>query len=70
MSIPAVVLSSSPQRWLVVPLPPEAKLSEPGFALASAISSARFAAPSEGCTTIMFGVVAALVTGVRSFCGS
>ena len=35
----AVLFSSSPHRWLVEPLPPEAKESAPGFAFASARTS-------------------------------
>src|ERR687896_2658497 len=69
MSSCAVVLRSSPHRWLVVPAPPEAKLSASGFALASAMTSVIDFAGSCGCATQRFGVVAALMTGVRSFCG-
>ena len=65
-SVETIVFNS---RWLVVPFPPEAKLSEPGFALASAISSFRFFAAVPGCTTSRFGVVAALMIGTRSFSG-
>src|SRR5918992_746903 len=69
MSSCAVVLRSSPHRWLVVPAPPDAKLSEPGLLLASAMTSAIDFAANCGCAIQRFGVVAALITGVRSFCG-
>ena len=39
MSICAIDLNSSPARWLLVPTPPDAKLSVPGCLRASATSS-------------------------------
>src|SRR4030095_15339903 len=45
MSMPAIDLNISPERWLELPLPAEANVSVPDFALASAISSLTFAAP-------------------------
>src|SRR4029453_15257097 len=36
---PAITLKSSPDRWIDVPLPDDAKLSFPGLALAQAMSS-------------------------------
>ena len=60
---------ASPQIWLVLPLPADAKLISPGFDFASASSSFRFEACTDGCTTIMFGVDAALTIGAKSFSG-
>jgi hypothetical protein len=54
----------------VVPLPPEANASAPGFAFACEITSAIVFTGVPGWATHMFGVAAALITGVRSFCGS
>ena len=49
MSSLASILSSSPARCAGVPLPPEPKLSFPGFALACATSSANDLAGTAGC---------------------
>ena len=57
----------SPAMCTWLPWPAEPKLSVPGFALASAISSCTFVAGTEGCTTTTMGPVATLVTGVSSF---
>ena len=69
-SMPAADLKSSTERCGVLPTPPEPKLSRPGFAFASAMSSCTDLAATEGCTTSMRGEVATSVTGTKSFCGS
>jgi len=53
-----------------VPAPAEAKVSAPGFAFASAISSFTVATPSEGCTTSTEGPVAITITARKSRSGS
>src|SRR6266853_3562803 len=65
----AALFKSSPQRWLVEALPPEPKLSAPGLLFARAMTSPSVFTGRLGCATQTFGVVAALVTGVRSFRG-
>ena len=59
--------NSSPERCSVVPTPFEPMLRLPGFAFASAISSATLAALTCGPTTRMFGTLAKMATGTRSF---
>jgi hypothetical protein len=54
----------------VLPLPEPAKLTCPGRARASAISSFTDFAGSEGCTTSTLGASATRLTGVKSFTGS
>ncbi|MNR00373.1 hypothetical protein D3C85_1161430 [compost metagenome] len=39
ISMPAIDLNNSPDKWLELPLPAEPKVSAPGFCLASATSS-------------------------------
>jgi hypothetical protein len=53
--MPAIDLSNSPLNCVGVPVPPEAKLSAPGLALASAISSLTLVTGSDGGTTTRFG---------------
>ena len=53
-----------------VPLPPLAKSTLPGCALASASSSPNVLAGTLGCTTTMLGVLATTVTGAKSFTAS
>ena len=55
MLMPVARLNISPARWLVLPTPGEAKVSSPGCALASAISSLTFLAGVEGWTTSTLG---------------
>jgi hypothetical protein len=48
-----------------LPLPPEPKASWPGFALASAMSSASVRAGTDACTTSTLGTRATHATGVK-----
>ncbi len=66
MSILAVSLNNSPARCGRLPGPEEAKLSFPGWALASAISSPMSFAGTLVATTSISGTVATSVTGVKS----
>ena len=52
------------------PLPAEPKVSLPGFALASAISSVTVFAGTDGCTTSTRGATCVRLTGAKSFTGS
>ena len=54
------------QRCGVVPIPPDAKLIVPGFALLSAMNSASVLAGTFGLTTSTFGRLATSVTPTRS----
>ena len=65
--MPAASLNSSPARCGEEPLPPEAKLSVPGLALASAISDWRSVAGTEGCSRSGTGALASMVTPVSFF---
>ena len=56
----------SPDRWIDVPVPPEAKASLPGFAFAWVTSSRTFSAGVDGCTAIRFAVEAMTVSGAKS----
>ena len=64
--MPASSFSSSPDRWLTVPLPAEAKVMLPGFAFASAMNSCRFFAGTAGFTTSTCGLPATRDTGAMS----
>ena len=70
MSTPVIDLNSSPDKWIELPLPEEAKLSSPGFSLTSAISSATEWTSTSGLTTSTLGTVATSVTGAKSLIGS
>jgi hypothetical protein len=70
MSMLAVSLSSSPARCGRPPTPAEAKLSLPGWALASAISSFMSPAGTLLATTSISGTVVTSVTGAKSFATS
>ena len=63
---PAMTLNISPAMWKPLPLLAEAKLSLPGCALASAISSSTFFAGTAGFTTSTNGPVASMLTGSKS----
>ena len=65
MSIPVMVLKSSPETWIEVPEPAEAKVILPSF-LPRAMNSARVFAGTSLWTTSRFGVVASRVTGAKS----
>src|SRR4029079_7266367 len=66
ISTPVIVLNSSPDRWIDVPLPDDAKLSLPGFAFAYAISSCTDLNGNDGLTTSTFGTPATRITGAKS----
>ena len=68
--IPAADLKSSPERWLVAPMPALPKLIVFGFALASSISSFTVFAGTLGCTTRRFGTTTRREIGAKSFTGS
>ncbi|MNC93557.1 hypothetical protein D3C83_102140 [compost metagenome] len=68
--MPARLLMSSPVRCPTLATPVEAKLSLPGLALASAMSSFRLLACTDGCAVSTFGEEAGWVMGVKSFTGS
>src|SRR5215211_8438657 len=70
MSILAMLLNNSPERWLVEPGPAEAKLILPGWLLASAISSWTLFAGTAGFTIRTIGATANNAIGARSFAGS
>ena len=58
MSTLVIALNSSPERWIEVPLPDDAKLTVPGLALANSISSFTVLYGREGCDTSRFGTMA------------
>src|SRR5258707_14006788 len=64
------VLNISPDMCPIVPLPAEPKLSEPGRALARAISSFTEVAATDGWMTNMTGEESINETGAKSFSGS
>ena len=70
MFTPAMLLKSSLERWAVEPLPDEAKLMLPGFALASATSSRIEFACTEGWVTRIIGLDATMPIGTRSRAGT
>src|SRR5438067_2199863 len=51
MFTPVTSLKSSPERCVFVPWPEDAKLSWPGFDFASAMTSCRLFAGTDGCST-------------------
>ncbi len=66
----AKLFSISAASWFALPLPVEAKLISPGRLRASAISSRRLFAGSEGCATNTCGSTATSEIGWKSFTGS
>src|SRR5256885_13594261 len=70
ISARARMRNSSPARCDELPTPAEAKLSVPGFAFASAISSRTVRTGVEGWTTRILGVEATRLTGAKSATGS
>ncbi|MNV49930.1 hypothetical protein D3C71_1419040 [compost metagenome] len=62
--------NSSADRWLLVPLPAELKLSAPGLLRASATSSATDLTGSCGFTTSRFEVTWLRPTGAKLLTGS
>src|SRR5688572_25156090 len=67
---PVSTLNSSPDRWIEVPLPLEAKLMVPGLDLATATSSGTVFAGTDGCATSTFGTPATSTIGAKSFAAS
>ena len=74
MNTPAMCLNISPARWIEVPLPLEAMLSRPGWALAYWMKSRTFWMPSwralSAFISITLGTPATSVTGAKSLIGS
>src|SRR5262245_50956057 len=68
--MPAIILNSSPARCDAEPVPNEPMLIVPGFALASAISSATVLAGTDGCAASTIGRSVSPDTGARSRCRS
>jgi len=66
MSTPAAALNISPEMCDWMPLPPEPKLSLPGCAFASAISSPTLFAATDGCTTSTCPALAIIEIGAKS----
>src|ERR1700687_3428693 len=65
-----MLLNSSDERWVELPAPDEPKDSEPGFSLASAMSSRTLFAGSSGGTTSTLVIEATKITGSKSFAAS
>jgi hypothetical protein len=63
---PAIILNSSPERWMELPVPDDAILILPGLALAWAMNSGTVLAGNEGFTSMIFGAVSRLATGAMS----
>ncbi|MNT55681.1 hypothetical protein D3C72_1929330 [compost metagenome] len=63
---PAMVLSSSPARWLLAPLPAEPKVISPGLSLAMAISCLRSLMGEFAAVTMISGTVVTRITGAKS----
>ncbi|MNT51932.1 hypothetical protein D3C72_1889240 [compost metagenome] len=66
MRMPAMLLNSSAARWVDWPLPELAKVTWPGFALASAISAATLLAGVPGAVTSTSGPRVSRLTGAKS----
>ena len=65
MSMPVIDLNSSPDTWMEVPEPDEAKLMLP-WRLPSSMNSFSVLAGTSLCTTSTLGVVASRPMGVKS----
>src|SRR6185503_2154372 len=63
---PVIMLKSSADMWIEVPLPEEAKLIWPGLDLASAMNSLTVLAGTAGCTSMTFGTRATSATDAKS----
>ena len=71
MSTLAIEANSSPARWIEVPLPAEANVTLPGWALAWAITSATVLAFDWATlVTSTLGTTASSETGAKFFSGS
>jgi hypothetical protein len=66
MSVPESILKNSSARWLLPPAPEDQPGSWPGFALAIAISSFRFAAGNVALVSNMIGDQPSSVTEAKS----
>jgi hypothetical protein len=64
--MPAIILNSSPARWVEVPVPPDATLSLPALSLAYAMNSGRLLTGIDGCTTMTLGTRISPATGAMS----
>ena len=69
-STPVIDFSISTAKWCPPPVPLEEKVSLPGLARASAITSCTEFAGSEACATSIAGRRAARPTGLKSLYGS
>jgi hypothetical protein len=71
MKVPDMLLNSSPDRWIEVPLPELAKFSLPGLALATRARSCTELMPYfcalAGLSTSTLGTPATSVIGTKSF---
>ena len=67
MSIPDIDLKSSIDMCALLPLPPDAYESLPGFAFAYAMNSETEFAGTDGLITITLGATATWLTGAKSF---
>ncbi len=63
---PVIDLNISPERWIELPAPEDAKLSLPGLILPYAMSSCTVFTGSAGFTTRTLGTDAIIVTGAKS----
>jgi hypothetical protein len=68
--MPVMAASSSPARWLVVPMPGEPYWTFPGAALAIPIRSATERAGTEGCTASTLGAIPMRPIPAKSLRGS
>jgi hypothetical protein len=70
MTVPVMLLNSSPDRWADVPFPEVEYVYLPGLALSSATSWLTLVAGMDGLITSMLGWVASIVIGSKSLIGS
>ena len=66
MSMPVVILNSSPPIWDVLPVPPDAKLILPGLALAQAMNSGTVFAGTSLFTIMTSGRMLIIAIGTMS----
>ena len=64
--MPAIDLKSSIDMCALLPLPPDAYDSLPGWPFAYAMNSATLFAGIDGLITITFGAIATWLTGAKS----
>ena len=70
MNTPVCIFNKSPAMCSEEPMPPMAKLSLPGLALARVSSDFKSAAGTAGLPTSRLGTVAIMLMGVKSSSGS